>query len=111
MDQPSATRPDAADRIDRACVRFEAEWKAGGRPAAEAYLAGWDGAERAELLVQLLAVEFHYRRRAGDRPALAEYLGRFPADREAVERAGREHGPVAGSPPDAGTDTVGTTGS
>src|SRR5690242_11003164 len=102
---------ELADRIDRACVGFEADWKAGRRPAAEDVVAGWDGPARAELLANLLALEFHYRRRAGEAHNPAEYLRRFPDDREAVERADREYGSGAAAPDRAESSRSDTIGS
>jgi serine/threonine-protein kinase len=76
-----------ADRINRACDRFESDWRAGGRPRIEDQLDSVTGPERATLARELLAVELHWRRRAGERPTAAEYLERFPEDAEAVHDA------------------------
>src|SRR5262245_46432911 len=67
-----------AQRIDDVCMRFEAGWQAGTPPRLEDFLGEAAGAERRELLRQLLRVELDWRRRQGDRPALAEYLACFP---------------------------------
>ena len=66
------------DRIDQACDRLEAAWKAGVRPRIEEYLAEASPLERATLLRDLLVVELHMRRRAGELPNPPEYLQRFP---------------------------------
>ena len=104
--------PDAelADRIDRVCVQFEADWKAGRRPAVEDIVTGWAGSGRAELLAQLLAIEFHYRRRARDVPPLADYLRRFPDDREIVEKADREYGAGVAALQNTSTHTTESAG-
>jgi serine/threonine-protein kinase len=65
-------------RVDRACDRFEAEWRAGGRPAIEPYLAEASAAEQPALLRALLAVEIEHRRARGESPTRAEYAARFP---------------------------------
>jgi WD40 repeat protein/serine/threonine protein kinase len=71
-----------ARRVDAICCRFEAAWKAAAADAAppqlEAYLADVAEPARAILVRELLRVEVHYRRRAGDAPQAAEYLSRFP---------------------------------
>jgi eukaryotic-like serine/threonine-protein kinase len=72
--------PTLAGRVDGACDRFEADWKAGRRPRIEDYLGGSDGAERAARLRELLALEVEFRRRRGDRPAPSDYEARFPGE-------------------------------
>lgn len=71
--------------IDRICDRFEAEWKAGARPAIEAYLRQATEAQRGGLLRELMGREVEYRLRAGERPLLTEYLQRFPDLRDVVQ--------------------------
>src|SRR5262249_50800441 len=70
--------PDAAQRIDQACDRFEAGWAAGQRPRVEDYLETVPPPERALLLRELILVEVHYRRLAGESSVPEEYLDRFP---------------------------------
>src|SRR5437764_122729 len=53
-------------RIEEACDRFEAAWKAGPAPRLEDYLGAIDASARPELLRHLLAVELAYRRRLGE---------------------------------------------
>jgi serine/threonine protein kinase/predicted Zn-dependent protease len=77
----------AADLIDRACDRFEAEWRASRRPTIESFLDEATGLERAALLRELLAQELELRRADGERPARREYHQRFPADAESVVAA------------------------
>ena len=67
-----------ARRVDEACDRFEAELKAGRRPAVEDYVGAAAEAERPALLRELVAVEAAYRRRAGEEPRADEYRDRFP---------------------------------
>ena len=54
------------------------EWRSGGPPDLAAYLARAEGAERAALARELIAIDVHWRRRVGEHPVLAEYLARFP---------------------------------
>jgi formylglycine-generating enzyme required for sulfatase activity len=65
-------------RIDQACERFELAWQAGQRPPIEEALGDWPEAERAALLLELIALDMAYRRRAGDEPQPQEYRARFP---------------------------------
>jgi serine/threonine-protein kinase len=65
-------------RVDRACDRFEAEWRACGRPAIEPYLAEASVPEQPALLRALLEVEIEHRRARGESPTRAEYAARFP---------------------------------
>jgi serine/threonine-protein kinase len=70
-----ATPPE---RLDEACDRFEAAWKAGPRPAVEDYLAGVAGPERPALLRELVKLDLYYRCRAGEAPRSEDYRSRFP---------------------------------
>jgi tetratricopeptide (TPR) repeat protein/tRNA A-37 threonylcarbamoyl transferase component Bud32 len=98
-------------RVEEACVRFEAAWQAGGRPRLEDYLGPAEGPEHRALLRELVALDVHYRRRAGEPPQPADYRDRFPGlDPEACasafegEAAGGAATPVP-APPE-GADTV-----
>ncbi|HZY84606.1 MAG TPA: serine/threonine-protein kinase, partial [Gemmataceae bacterium] len=82
--------PDEARRIDQACDRFEAAWKAGRRPPPEEYLGAAGGSGRAALLRQLLLLDWDYRRRAGDAPRPGDYHPRFPGDPALIEAVCRE---------------------
>ena len=75
--------------VEQACSRFEdawKDWRGRPRPALEAGLGEAAGPVRAVLLGELLRLELDYRRQAGERPELAEYLPRFPAE-EGLVRA------------------------
>ena len=63
-------------RVNDACERFEAAWRAGERPALEDELRGWDGPDRLALFAELLPLERELRAAAGEAPAAADYLGR-----------------------------------
>jgi serine/threonine-protein kinase len=63
--------------IDRACNRYEAEWKLGRRPRIEAYLADATERERPGLFRELLLLEIEFRESVGERPAPEEYRARF----------------------------------
>ena len=62
------------------CDRFEAAWRAGGRPRIEDELPEAEGMDRSALLREFLQIELAYRLRAGERPTAEEYLARFPGD-------------------------------
>src|SRR5262245_15686733 len=79
------TRPlplSLARQVDEVCWRFEVAWKAtaagGEPPQLEAYLAEVAEPARAVLLRELLQVEAHHRRQAGDEPRGDDYSGRLP---------------------------------
>ncbi|HEX8201975.1 MAG TPA: serine/threonine-protein kinase [Isosphaeraceae bacterium] len=91
-------------RVDRACDDFEASWRAGHGPRIEDYLGAAAEPERSVLLDALLASELELRRKAGERPATEEYLGRFPAHAALVGSAlgeTTEAGPPRPPDPDA----------
>src|SRR5262245_43036488 len=111
---PGSTTLRMADRLDRACDRFEAAWRAGERPAVEDYLGEAAGAERSALLFELIAADLEWRRRRGERPDPADYLARFPGHADGLAAAFREAetqefpspSPAwAGTPPPAGAAT------
>src|SRR4051794_5646265 len=77
--------PSVVARIDEACDRFEAAWKACPPPRLEDYLDAVVEKARPELLRLLLVVERDYRHLRGERLQLHEYRARFPADREAID--------------------------
>jgi WD40 repeat protein len=99
----AATSLGRLEWIQAICDRFEADWKGGGRPRIEDRLVDAAVPERASLLLELLAVELHWRRRAGERPAAHEYLERLPDDAEAVHAAFGQTGTLglAADPPPA----------
>jgi len=84
-ENPDDVSFSAHDRIDQACDRFEAAWKAGERPRIEDYLAGATLAERGTLLRELLILELFWRKRVGERPHPREYVERFPEKEDIAE--------------------------
>jgi WD40 repeat protein len=70
--------PALGRRIDEACDRFEAGWRAGAPPRLEDFVAGWAGDERAALLRELVPLDADYRRQRGETWVAADYLARFP---------------------------------
>jgi WD40 repeat protein len=65
-------------RFDEACDRFERACRE-GKARVEEYLADVPDAQRVELLRELVGLEIHYRRAAGEAIHAEEYRGRFPA--------------------------------
>jgi tetratricopeptide (TPR) repeat protein len=80
-DRSETLPPELAERLDQICDRFEAAWKAaastGRRPRIEEFLNGVPEGERIALLRELVPLDVHYRRLAGDRPRAGDYQGRF----------------------------------
>jgi WD40 repeat protein len=64
--------------VDQVCNRFEAAWKAGGRPRAEDFLGGASEPARSALLRELVLLEAYYRRTRGESCPTQEYQARFP---------------------------------
>jgi WD40 repeat protein/serine/threonine protein kinase len=69
---------ELARQVDQVCDRFEEAWLAGARPRIESFLNEVSATGRPVLAGELLRVELEHRYRAGDRPTLEEYQGRFP---------------------------------
>jgi serine/threonine-protein kinase len=82
MNEPSSRlerlSEEAVWRLEEACCRFEEAWQTGQRPTLEDFVATLEGEERLALLRELLRLEVHYRRRAGEGPSAADYATRFP---------------------------------
>ncbi len=70
----------ALRRIDRICREFENALKGGPPPQIEDFLGDARGAERSELLKELLLLDLDYRTQRGERPTPQEYEARFPRD-------------------------------
>jgi eukaryotic-like serine/threonine-protein kinase len=83
----SSLSASQAEELDRACDRFEAEWRAGKRPKIEDHLEGIAAPLRSALLEDLIAVERHWRQRCGDRTLPDECHDRFPSSGAGVESA------------------------
>src|SRR4051794_19590759 len=69
---------ELVDLVDRACDRFEAEYRSGSIPRIEAYLAEAPELARPALLRQLLLLELDMVRPDGPRPGPDDYRARFP---------------------------------
>ena len=65
-------------RINAACVLFERAWRAGQRPRIEDVLATAAEEDRPVLLRELIALDIHYRRQAGEEPSPETYRQRLP---------------------------------
>jgi WD40 repeat protein/serine/threonine protein kinase len=67
-----------ACRIDSACDRFETAWKTGNQPRIEDHLGEIAGPDRLVLARELILLDIHYRRLAGQTCLVDEYDTRFP---------------------------------
>ena len=91
-------RPDSpARRIDAACDRFEADWRAGQGPRIEEVVAAAAEPERPALLRELIALEAELRRARGERPTPGEYHDRFLGQVGLVDAVFAETALVPGS--------------
>src|SRR5947209_1709504 len=75
---PESLPLSGARRINEACERFEADWRAGRRPRIEDHLGAAMEPERSAMLVELLALERELRGESGEDPTASEYRERFP---------------------------------
>ncbi|MBA4191920.1 MAG: hypothetical protein C0467_28405 [Planctomycetaceae bacterium] len=75
------------ERIDGVCDKFEDAWAAGSPPQIEVFLSEVGEADRTALMRELLPLELHYRRAAGESPTADEYLQRFPDHAELIATA------------------------
>jgi len=70
--------PALALHVEEVCTRFEAAWQSGQRPRIEDYLSDTPEPERSVILRELVLLEIHYRRLAGEVPRPEDYHARFP---------------------------------
>jgi serine/threonine protein kinase len=90
MEQPTTsvrTPLSLQRRVDEACLHFEDQWQAGGRPDLEALLANFSPPERGAALAELLPLEWHYRHQRGDTNYTDEYVRRFSTWSGVVDQA------------------------
>jgi tetratricopeptide (TPR) repeat protein/tRNA A-37 threonylcarbamoyl transferase component Bud32 len=92
--------PTGDEWIDEVADRFEETWRTGPPPRIEDFLEGNSAAGRTALLEELVCIDVHRRKQAGDEPLLTDYQNRFPDDREAAEAGFR-----AAIPPGPPSDT------
>ncbi len=84
---PDAERLSLSRRVNAACERFEADWRAGLRPEVEPHLEAVAEGERSAFFRELLSLELELRRTRGERPTTDDYRGRFPGQSGAIDAA------------------------
>ena len=92
-DVPETLPLSGSRRVQEACERFEAAWRAGGRPRIEDHLGEAAGRERSVILIELLALDLEMRVGLDERPTAAEYRARFPEHVRAIEAVFNVPGP------------------
>ena len=117
MSDEKPFQPDStigrARHFDALCDEFESQYSAGNRPGIESFLMRVDGPDKQLLLIELIAIEMHYRRQNGESIAISEYQSRFPglsASRleETIQQAEQCHTPKT---PAADEPTIDSRGS
>ena len=83
MNSPDSEWPpdedaNSANQIDLICDEFELSWKSEGRPQITQYLYRVQEQSRAELLVELVRLDYAYRLEQGETPSSDEYVSLFP---------------------------------
>ena len=80
--KPNTTAQDpllVANQIDVVCDEFESSWVKGERPQIADFLQTLAPHAHPTLLVELIRLDFSYRRVRGESPATGDYLSLFPA--------------------------------
>ena len=93
-----STSPTVLRRVIDLCDRFEAEWCADSALPIEHYLSNIPAQDQYAVFQRLLGLEIELRNARGQRPALAEYLRRFPTQSEEIYSVFREAGLLESSP-------------
>ncbi len=81
-----AATPSPGEHIEAICSQFEKGWKAGQRPKPEQYLTNTPAHGREALLLELLGLEYSYRRKNDESGIEDEFRRRFPSDEKLIER-------------------------
>ena len=66
------------DWVDEAADRFERAWRTGSAPRIADFVQGEVGKRRNALLLELVRIDLDYRRQAGLRCDLQDYVNQFP---------------------------------
>jgi hypothetical protein len=82
-------------RVEALCSFFEGEWLQDRPPDLARHLENARAEDRPALLKELLLVEWAYRAKKGDRPALEAERERFAGLGDVVEAAWRRWGELA----------------
>jgi serine/threonine-protein kinase len=112
---PGADELSQACRIDLVCDRFETAWKRGNTPRVEDYMDEIAAPERLVLACELIQLDIHYRRLAGQTCLADDYTSRFPdvdptwLSAVVSPGAGGSGTPTASHPPDAAVDALTAT--
>jgi WD40 repeat protein len=108
----AALSPTQVHLVDETCNRFEAAWRAGGRPCPADFLAGSDDDLSLILLRELILLDIHYRRQAGEQPRAEDYQTRFTTlDAEWLAESLADEGAEPPTPAAHSTDTPVNAGS
>lgn len=96
------------EQIDLLCDEFETLCQQGEIPALEDFLERTNELQRSTLLIELVKVEYHYRRAAGTPVSLREYVARFPEYSESLSQLAEEGdtAPRANKSDGAATDRI-----
>jgi serine/threonine protein kinase len=78
MSASNASGDSFGDEIEILCDRFEAEWRSGGKPQIEPYVAAAPEGARPELVRELLKLDIYYRRDNGDTVTPDDYKSFLP---------------------------------
>lgn len=78
---------EAQERVAEVLIHFSRALKNGENPRIEEYLEGFEGAERAELLRELLISEIQHLGQGGELVSFQEYRARFPEDQDVLAEA------------------------
>jgi hypothetical protein len=83
---PAAGRSPGLDSVDRAVLALEADWERGDAPSPERLRDRLAPGASPMALAALIEADLRHRFDRGERPAVADYLDRFPELREEAER-------------------------
>lgn len=87
---PQRSSLDTARRVDQVCDKFELSWRRGRPLKIERLLVEVPSWERADLLLELIALEVELRAEQGHEADAKEYQQRFTEYSERIEQSFRE---------------------
>jgi hypothetical protein len=78
LSQASSEAGRSAHRIDLICDAFEKAWNQGQRPEIDKYVQQAPAEDRPELFRELVALDWEFRQKLHEHPAVADYVARYP---------------------------------
>lgn len=98
-----------ATRVDQLCDEFEGEWAAGRRPEIGQFLDQVPLSDKSALFRELVALDWEYRQKNQEQPAVREYVAKYPAFADLLTISDIPYSSSSGSASKSGVAEAGST--